>query len=328
MKKDIFSTPFEDAYKDFQASKLSAKLADKFSPKPYFKKFHKLKLFTNVGSILFASCSAITAFSFVFLLCKSVLGLYVAAIVAVIGLTTLEIAKRLIIEPTILDYLKFKKIRVVLVLVALGLSSGSIYSSFQGSKLAINELNNHIPLIDIDSLDNANRSQTDAIEAKIEDYKTNKQYQNDKGIVFYNISAKLIPTLEKERLFFLNKISTLRDTARAENKARGSIQRATNNRAGVQLGYLTILFEFLLLVCLVFSNYYDYRSFVEMQGVYTKSDSVYTNDVEELATRKIDADIATYKNKLKNGVGKKETSQKRIKELKKKKVKINGSKVT
>jgi len=172
MKKDIFSTPFEDAYKDFQASKLSAKLADKFSPKPYFKKFHKLKLFANFGSILFASCSAVTAFSFVFLLCKSVLGLYVSMLVAVIGLTTLEIAKRLVVEPTILDYLKFKKIRVVLVLVALGLSSGSIYSSFQGSKLAINELNSNIPLIDIDSLDNANRAKMEAIDAKIKDYKS------------------------------------------------------------------------------------------------------------------------------------------------------------
>jgi len=328
MDKDIFSTPFEDAYKDFQASKLSAKLADKFSPKPYFKKFHKLKLFTSAGSILFASCSAVTAFSFVFLLCKSVLGLYISVLVAVIGLIALEMGKRLIIEPAILDYLKFKKIRFILVLTALGLSSGSIYSSFQGSRLAINELNSNPDLIDVDSLDNASRSQIQAIDAKIKDYKTNKQFQNDKGTVFYKVSAKLIPSLEQERLGYLKLNRMIVDSARTENKARAGLQIATNERAGIQLGYLTILFEFLLIICLVFSNYYDYRSFIEMQGVSTQKDPVYTEDVKGLATRKIDADIATYKNKLKNGVGKKETSQKRIKELKNKKSKINGQKVT
>jgi hypothetical protein len=157
MEKDIFSNSFEDAYKDFQSSELSKKLNSKFSPKPYYQKFKRLKSFSTVGAILFSFLSGLTAFSFVFIIALSMnVGLYPALILSGIALAALEYSKRLMLEPTVLDFLKFRKVRFVQAFLFFGLSGISVYSSFQGSKLAVNELNTQIAWIPLKTLTRAN----------------------------------------------------------------------------------------------------------------------------------------------------------------------------
>jgi hypothetical protein len=338
MEKDIFSNSFEDAYNNFQSSELSKKLNQKFSPKPYYQKFKRLKSFSFVGAILFSFLSALTAFSFVFIICQSMnLGLYASLALSGLALSALEYSKRLVLEPAVLDFLKFRKFRLVLVALFVALSTISIYSSFQGSKLAVNELNTQIALIDEDSVKNAYTDKLGAIDAKIQDYQTNKKYQNSSGVVLYKVSTDIIPKLEANRIRVDKEFSVSVKEVAAENEKRRTTHQANNARKGVNLGYVTILCELLLILCLGYSNYYDYRSFVEMVAVESKQlvtpeNTVYTasqkvgatDEVIQLATRKIDADILSYQHKIKNKVGKAETAKKRIKELTAKKAEIIG----
>jgi hypothetical protein len=179
----------------------------------------------------------------------------------------------------------------------------------------------------VDSIKNAYTGKLAAIETKIETYQTDKKYQNTSGVVLYKVSTEIIPKLEANLIRVDGEFTDAIAAAGTENEKRRTTHQANNARKGVNLGYVTILCELLLMACLSFSNYYDYRSFVEMQAVEntvntTSSKAAPDDEIIKLAVRKIDGDILSYQHKIKNKVGKAETAKKRIKELTSKKAEI------
>lgn len=253
------SNPFSEHFQKFGNTRLFDRLQSKFTPKPYYYQYRILRAVSFGASILFHILSAATAAALVFLFVgKLIPSDLTAGAVTLAALAVLEVSKRETSGRFFHDALQFSKISPGLCAAVIGLSAVSIACSYFGAEKAVKELTPPPALVIADTLTAPIRAQIADIDGQIADAKKNTW----KGKVTAP-SQRTIERLTAQKETLLNELvrqQTRTDTRNDETEETHTRTTETN-AAGFAL--FTLVSELLLILCLWYLQYYDFRSYAE-----------------------------------------------------------------
>ncbi len=263
---------FDERYNKFINSRRAVTLQNKFKDKSFderTKKFAFVALVLSLGSTLFSAFSA----HFYLLNIFNALGSFsISIILTVIVIGCLEYGKRDSLPQFFKAWFQYKKFDTVNFSIGIGLMALSIGSSFLGSHLIPSQLAASPTTISIDSVS----SKYDAlILAKNKEAESYFNANNWKGRLdgssrpTYNKLLSAKSTLEK------NKAEAIKE-AEASNKQTMIDHENKMESQGVQLGYITLGSELLLILLMGFIEYRDYRAVSQFAHIQNYE----SNDVE------------------------------------------------
>lgn len=253
------SNPFSDHFAKFGNTRLFDRLQSKFTPKPYYYQYRILRAVSFGASILFHILSAATAAALVFLFVgKLIPSALAAAAVTLAALAVLEVSKRETSGRLFHDALQFSKISPGLCAAVVGLSAISIACSYFGAERAVKELTPPPALVDADTLTAPIRAQIADIDGQIADAKKNTW----KGKVTAP-SQRTIERLAAQKETLLTELvrQQSRNDTRNDETEKTHIVTTQANASGFAL--FTLCSELLLILCLWYLQYYDFRSYAE-----------------------------------------------------------------
>ena len=270
--KQAFPTtnPNSDNFAQFENTRLMDRLGKKFTPKPYWKNYALLRGVVLCSSYLFNVLSAATAAALVFFTLRALLGsdLLAGAITAA-ALIALELVKRETGQRFFHDLLQFRKMSPGLAGVVVLMMGLSTTASYFGAKRAVTEFTPPPVTMRADSLTAPLMAQISATDAQIKAAAQMKK----KGVVTAS-AQRTIERLSKQKETALGEVARIQartDTRNdnAETKHELSTKINANGFAAI-----TLVSEILLLLCLWYLQFYDYRSFVEFceKGTTTPTD--------------------------------------------------------
>jgi len=259
--KQAFPTtnPHSENFTTFENTRLMSRLSKKFTPKPYWKNYALLRGVVLVSSYLFNVLSAATAAALVFFTLRALVGSDVlAGVITAAALVALELVKRETGQRLFHDLLQFRKMSPGLAGVVVLMMGLSTTASFFGAKRAVTEFTPPPVTMRTDSLTEPLMAQISATDAQI---KAAAQMKN-KGVVTGS-AQRTIERLSKQKETALAEVARIQartDTRNdnAETKHELSTKINANGFAAI-----TLTSELLLLLCLWYLQFYDYRSFVE-----------------------------------------------------------------
>lgn len=253
------SNPFSEHFTKFGKTRLFDRLQQKFTPKPYFYKFKTLRLVVLGASFLFHILSAATAAALIFLFVgKLIPNAMFAGAVTLAALVGLELAKRETSGRFFHDALQFGKMSPGLGVVVLGLSAVSIACSYFGAERAVREFTPPPALINADTLTAPIRGQLAAIDGQIADAKKNTW----KGKVTTR-AQRTIDRLTRQKDLLVSEFVRQQSRADQRNDATETAHTATTEANASGFALFTLCSELLLIVCLWYLQFYDFRSFAE-----------------------------------------------------------------
>ena len=252
------SNAYQQEFETFQESKLFKRLNDKFRVKPFYIQYKKLRTATVYTSYLFNLFSVLTSFFFVYSLLNSFLGLVLGLVLAIALLTTIEAFKRLILPSIFKNYLQFDKLSYLLILSALGLVCLSGFFSFNGGTVAVHDYTNEVEQINIDSI---RGYYSVLIDAKAEQQKQLSKVKY-KGTTT-RTAQRSIEALQTEINSLRGQESKLLSSAISQNDNSILKNQTSKNTNGLYFSLLALLFDLVIVLCLAFLEYYDYRSLSE-----------------------------------------------------------------
>lgn len=275
--KTAFKTtnPHSEDFVQFENTRLMDRLQKKFTPKPYWKNYALLRGVVLVTSFLFNVLSAATAAVLVFFLLRSLIENDLAAGAITAGiLLALELVKRETGTRFFSDFLQFRKMSPGLAAVVVLMMGISCASSFFGAKRAVKEFSKPAATFKADSATAPLFAQVTAADAQILAASQIKR----KGVVTAS-AQRSIERLSKQKETALAEIARLQK--RADDQTDTAIldhDLATKiNAAG--FGAITLCSEVLLLLCLFYLQFYDYRSFVEFCEPESNQDAAHAPGV-------------------------------------------------
>ena len=251
--------PFSEHFQKFGKTRLFDRLEQKFTPKPYYYQYRTLRAVVFGASFLFHILSAATAAALVYIFVgKLIPSPAFAAVVTLAALVALELAKRETSGRFFHDALQFGKFSPGLLAVVLGLSAASITASYFGAEKAVRELTPPPALVSTDTVTAPIRAQLSAIDGQINDAKRNTW----KGKVTTR-SQRTIDRLTRQKEALVNEM--IRQQTRTDERNDATEQQHTTTTEANAEGFalFTLACEVLLIVCLWFLQYYDFRSFAE-----------------------------------------------------------------
>lgn len=250
---------FSEHFQQFGKTRLFDRLQKKFTPKPYYQQYRTLRAVVLGASFLFHLLSAATAAALVFLFIgKLIPSPALAAVVTLAALAGLEMAKRETSGRFFNDALQFGKYSPGLLAVVLGLSAASIACSYFGAERAVKELTPPPALVSADTVTAPIRAQIAAIDGQINDAKRNTW----QGKVTSR-AQRTIERLTRQREALTAEM--IRQQTRTDTRNDATEQQHTTTTEANAQGFalFTLSSEILLIVCLWFLAYYDYRSLAE-----------------------------------------------------------------
>lgn len=250
---------FSESFKRFQDSRQFKRLQDKYKVRPYFERAKALKIASDVSSYVLNAFSAATAFLLVYTFLNSLLpakGLSIAF--SLVFLFGLEALKRLTVPVIFKDYLQFKKVSWGAVLFAGLLSSGSIASSYFGAKEAVQLLAPDVELVDVAAVRAPYETRLEALQAD----KADAMKQTWKGKQTVQAAKRLNVIQQQEAEIQAALLVAVQEAKDTNALTQSSHATNTTLKAGHFAG-VTLVFELLLLLCLYFSELYDFRSLAE-----------------------------------------------------------------
>ncbi len=251
--------PFSDHFSKFGKTRLFDRLQMKFTPKPFYYQYRTMRAVVLGASFLFHLLSAATAAALIYLFIgKLIPSVLVAGAVTLAALTALEISKRETSGRFFHDALQFGKISPGLLVVVIGLAAVSTACSFFGAERAVKELTPPPALVSADTLTAPVRAQLDAIDGQIADAKKNTW----KGIVTTR-SQRTIDRLSRQKEALVNEMIRQQNRADSQNDATETEHTTTTAANAAGFAAFTLCCEALLILCLWFLQYYDFRSFAE-----------------------------------------------------------------
>jgi hypothetical protein len=268
-QKPILETtnPHSDRHADFNNKRLFDRLEAKHKPKPYWKQYRILYLAVLGASFLFHILSACTAAALVYFFLFGLTGsLAMSGTLTLAALGALELTKRETSSKFFHTRLQFGKMSGGLLAAVLGLSVISTAASYFGAEKTVHQFAKGPALVNADSTTQPLRLQITDIDRQINDAakmkwkgKLTVQGQNTLAAL---TSAKADLMAEQTRQ--QKRIDGNNDTALEEHKTT-----TTNN--GQQFAAFTLLSEILLILCLFYIQYYDFRSFAEYAHAHAET---------------------------------------------------------
>ena len=253
------TNPHSDNFSQFENTRLMDRLGKKFTPKPYWKNYALLRGVVLCSSYLFNVLSAATAAALVFFSLRSLLGSdLLAGAITGAALIALELVKRETGQRFFHDLLQFRKMSFGLAGVVVLMMGLSTTASYFGAKRAVTEFTPPPVTVRADSLTAPLMAQISATDAQIKAAAQMKK----KGVVTAS-AQRTIERLSKQKETALGEVARIQartDTRNdnAETKHELSTKINANGFAAI-----TLTSELLLLLCLWYLQFYDYRSFVE-----------------------------------------------------------------
>lgn len=253
------SNPFSEHFAKFGKTRLFDRLQQKFTPKPYYYQYRTLRAVVLAASFIFHVLSAATAAALVFLFVgKLIPSALVAAAVTGGALVALEISKRETSGRFFHDTLQFGKFSPGLLAVVFALSAVSIACSYFGAERAVKELTPPPALVNADTVTAPIRGQIAAIDGQINDAKKNTW----KGNVTAQ-SQRTIERLTRQKEALVNEMIRQRARTDTRNDATETAHTTTTEANAQGFALFTLCSELLLILCLWYLQYYDFRSFAE-----------------------------------------------------------------
>jgi hypothetical protein len=251
--------PFSEHFAKFGNTRLFDRLQNKFTPKPYYFQYRTLRAVVLGASFIFHILSAATAAALVFLFIgKLIPSPALAAVVTLAALVALELAKRETSGRFFHDLLQYGKFAPGLLAVVLGLSAASIACSYFGAEKAVRELTPPPTLVNGDTVTAPIRAQLAAIDGQINDAKRNTW----KGKVTTR-AQQTIDRLTRQREALTNEMIRQQTRTDTRNDATETEHVTTTEANANGFALFTLCSEILLIVCLWYLQFYDFRSFAE-----------------------------------------------------------------
>lgn len=251
--------PFSEHFSKFGKSRLFDRLQQKFTPKPYYYQYRTLRAVVFGASFLFHLLSAATAAALIYLFIGKLIPSGLAAgAVTLSALIALEFSKRETSGRLFHDALQFGKYSPGLLAVVVGLSAVSIACSYFGAERAVRQLTPPPALVNSDTLTAPVRAQIAAIDGQINDAKKNTW----KGKVTAP-AQRTIDRLTRQKEALVNELIRQQNRTDTRNDATEQAHANTTETNAQGFALFTLCCELLLIVCLWFLQYYDYRSFAE-----------------------------------------------------------------
>ena len=264
------TNPHSDNFTQFENTRLMSRLGKKFTPKPYWKNYALLRGVVLFSSYIFNVLSAATAAALVFFTLRALLGSdIVAGAITAAALVALELVKRETGTRLFSDLLQFRKMSPGLAGVVVLMMGLSTTASYFGAKRAVTEFTPPPATVRADTLTAPLLAQVTAADQQIKAAAQMKK----KGVVTAS-AQRTIERLSRQKETALGEVARIQartDTRNdnAETKHELSTKINANGFAAI-----TLTSELLLLLCLWYLQFYDYRSFVEFceKGTTTPPD--------------------------------------------------------
>ena len=243
----------------FENTRLMSRLQKKFTPKPYWKNYALLRGVVLGSSYLFNLLSAATAAVLVFFFLRALVGSdLLAGAITGAALIALELVKRETGGRFFHDFFQFRKMSPGLAGVALLMMGLSTTASYFGAKRAVTEFTPPPVSIRGDSITAPLMAQIGAIDEQI---KTASQIKK-KGVVTPS-PQRTIERLTRQKETALGEVARISQRTDGKNDA-ATLEHTTATKINATgFAAITLTSELLLLLCLFYLQYYDYRSFVE-----------------------------------------------------------------
>lgn len=253
------SNPFSEHFEQFGKTRLFDRLQSKFTPKPYYYQYRTMRAVVLAASFLFHVLSAATAAALIYLFVFKLLPYPIAAgSITLAALVALELSKRETAGRFFHDALQFSKFSPGLLFVVVGLAAISTTCSFFGAEKAVRELTPPPALVNADSITAPVQGQIATIDQQIAEARKTTW----KGKTTAR-SQRTIERLSRQKEKLTDEL--IRRQARTDTKNDATeTDHATTTEANAQgFALFTLGCELLLLLCLWFLQYYDFRSFAE-----------------------------------------------------------------
>lgn len=256
------SNPFSEHFAKFGNTRLFDRLQNKFTPKPYYYQYRTLRAVVLGASFLFHLLSAATAAALVFLFVGKLIPSHLAAgAVTLAALAALEISKRETSGRFFHDALQFGKLSPGLLVVVLALAAVSTACSFFGAERAVRALTPPPDLLAADTVTAPVRAQIAAIDGQIADAQKNT-WQGK----LTTRAQKTVERLTRQREALTNELIRQQTRTDTRNDATETEHATTTEANASGFALFTLCCEALLILCLWFLQYYDYRAFAEYCG--------------------------------------------------------------
>jgi hypothetical protein len=250
---------FAEAFRDFQDSREYKRIQDKFRIRPFFERAKPVKTIAAVSSYLLNAFSGATAFALVFTFIRELIPVTAISVVfAGAFLVIVEGLKRVVLPTVFRSFLQFKKVVWGAVAFAVILSAGSISSSYFGAKEAVKLLTPKVDLVNMDDVrkpfeDRLRTLQADKADAMKQTWKGKQTVQ----------AAKRLNVIQQQEAEAQSALIAAIQEAEADN---AEAVRQHTSSTGLKAGHfaaVTLVFELLLLLCLWYCEFYDFRSLAE-----------------------------------------------------------------
>jgi hypothetical protein len=269
------SNPHTELHKQFNNKRLFERLKEKHTPKPYWKQFRTMYFAVYGASFLFNALSACTAAALVYFFIFGLTGSVIASgVMTATGLAVLEFLKRETSAKLFHTYLQFKTAAPGLIAAAIALAAISTTAAYFGAEATVKQFTPPPVLMD----ESAELERIDNQIKSIDEQMTAAQANNWKGIMTnraQKTAAQL--TAAKERL--TAERIRIRERTDTKNDQTEQQHTQTTTANGQQFAVFTLISEIMLLICLYYLQYYDWRSFAEYAHAQTT-----TGQPTELAT--------------------------------------------
>lgn len=251
--------PFSEHFSKFGKTRLFDRLQMKFTPKPFYYQYRTMRAVVLGASFLFHLLSAATAAALIFLFIGKLIPSPLAAgAVTLAALAALEISKRETSGRFFHDVLQFGKFSPGLLAVVLGLAAVSTTCSYFGAEMAVKQLTPPPALVSADTLTAPVRTQIAAIDEQIADAKKSTW----KGKLTTR-AQRTVERLTRAKEALLTEQIRQQQRADSRNDATETEHTATTEANASGFAAFTLCCEVLLILCLWFLQYYDFRSFAE-----------------------------------------------------------------
>ena len=317
MKNSQFADVVDRLFSTAESEKQAHHLQNKYSPKPYAQRMRTLKTTVQAFSYTLNGLSSITAGVCIFFFVSAFTGAYFAIGCALLVCLFIEALKRQTLQPLFQRYNQYGNISAPLVVVVVVLSIVSALLSYDGAKQAISNYTPPPVLMNVDSLKAANQLQRATLQKRQDELKHTHTWRGK----YTKAGTAAFQSIQNQIVALETRAANEAATATAHNEQVSSLEAAqTGNRANI-FGYVSFCLDLLLILCIAFCEYYDYRSYVEVSndddpapttppaaaakepqkvGATTPEASF---DVYELAQKQAAANLKAYQNKIANGIG-------------------------
>jgi len=253
------TNPHSEGFNEFGNARLFERLQKKYKPKPYHYQYRIIRAVVLGSSFLFHILSAATAAALIWIFISKLISSEVlAGAITLAALAALELSKRETSGRFFHDYLQFGKFSGALAFAVIGLAAVSTTCSFFGAEKAVKQFTSAPTLISADSTTAPMRASLAGIDQQISAARATKW--NGKTT---ERSQRTIERLTRQKETIVSELVRVQQRIDGKNDNTEAEHTTTTNATAAGFAVFTVVCELLLILCLFYLEYYDYRSMAE-----------------------------------------------------------------